>query len=117
MFVPNATCKLHAITKRRDVRGTPVYLPPVRVRCAVVKTAEKLMKSSVRADATSSRGRIDEEQGETRILFPKSADVRLGDVVVIDGFTLEIVQVFPRRNVLGIVDHLDCRLDPRTEMP
>lgn len=112
MFRPNTSCLLHRRTGVVSIRGEVSYLPPAKTPCGVVKTAAKLMKSSVRADATSSRGRTDEEQGETRLLFPMSVDIGQGDIVEIDGFVLSCVQVFPRRNVLGRLDHKDCRFEP-----
>lgn len=112
MFRPNTFCLLRRRSGVINIRGEVTYLRPEKTPCGVVKTAAKLMKSSVRADATSSRGRTDEEQGETRILFPVPVKITQGDIVEIDGFVLSCTQVFPRRNVLGRLDHKDCRFEP-----
>jgi hypothetical protein len=106
MFLPNQSCKLYRRTDKQDVYGNYSYKAPVTVPCTVTLMDLNVKKTSVRADSSASRGRAEEEIGLARLLFPASTVVNEGDVVSVDGEVLEVIRLFPRRDVLGRPDHL-----------
>lgn len=117
MFNPNNTCVLRKATATLDVRGERTYLPPKRgVPCAVVSLDLLIDKTSVRADSSGSRGRAEEQQGDALLLFPTYVTIANLDIVEVDGVTLEVISVFPRRNVLGQLDHFEVK-GRRSELP
>lgn len=106
MFKPNATCTLYSRTDEQDVYGVYSFLPPkMNTPCAVVQMDLVVKKTSVRADSSASRGRAEEEIGLVRLLFPSTVSIQEYDVVEINGVVIEVIRIFPRRDVLGKVDH------------
>lgn len=110
MFLPNTRCSLYRRSLQTDRRGEYVYAPPATVPCSVVALGLMTEKTSVRADSSGSRGKAQEEQGDAMILFPTYITVKEGDLVQVEGEGLEIVAVFPRRDVLGRLDHIEVKL-------
>jgi hypothetical protein len=106
MFIPNATCELYSRTDIQDVYGDFSFLPPQQnVPCAVVQMDLVVKKTSVRADSSASRGRAEEEIGLVRLLFPVTVSVKEGDIVAVDGQVVEVIRIFPRRDITGKLDH------------
>lgn len=117
MFVPNNTCRLWKATTTLDIRGERSYLSPVdNIACAVVSLDLLIDKTSVRADSSGSRGRAEEEQGDGLILFPTYVSIDENDIIEVDGAVLEIISVFPRRSVLGVLDHFEVK-GRRSQVP
>jgi hypothetical protein len=110
MFIPNNTALIHRVNATRTTRGERSYAAPVRVPCGVVTLALEIGKTSVRADSSGSRGRAEEQQGTARILFPAYVKVAEMDMVQVEQDTLEIIQIVPRRNILGAIDHYEVDL-------
>ena len=110
MFIPNNHAFLRKAGKKRDIRGERTYQLPVRVPCAVVTLNLEIEKTSVRADSSGSRGRAEEEAGTARVLFPTYVKVAELDIVEVEGETLEIIQVNPRRDIAGKLDHYETDL-------
>lgn len=106
MFLPNSSCELYRRNSTPDVYNAYSFQAGVTVRCSIVTLDVKVAKTSVRADTSASKGRAEEEIGLTRILFPANTEINEYDIVVVDGQVAEVIRIFPRRNVLGRVDHL-----------
>lgn len=109
MFIPNNTALIYRRSDTADRRGEYTYAKPVRVPCAVVDLNLEVQKTSVRADSSGSRGKAREETGGGRVLFPRYIKVREGDIIEVDDEVLEATSIFPRRNVLGVIDHIDVQ--------
>lgn len=110
MFIPNNTAWIHRVSATRDTRGERTYAKPVRIPCGVVTLNLEIGKTSVRADSSGSRGKAEEQQGTARILFPSYAVIEDLDMVQVAGETLEVIQVMPRWNILGALDHYEVDL-------
>jgi hypothetical protein len=110
MFLPNTRCKLYRRSDTTDRRGEYTYAPFVSVPCSVIDLALKLDKTNVRADSSGSRGKATEEQGLGRILFPTYVTIKEGDIVEAEDEAMEVIGVYPRRDVLGKLDHKDVTL-------
>lgn len=110
MFRPNTEALIYRRSGRPDRRGEYTYETPTRIACGVVKLGAMSQKTSVRADSSGSRGKATEDQGDSVILFPMFGRIAEGDIIKIDGSVMEIVGIFPRRNVLGRLDHQEAHL-------
>lgn len=110
MFFPNTRADLYRRTKKVNNFGRAVYEPRKSVPCAVVHMNVSAQKSSVRADTSASRGQAEQMQGDARILVPIYVDVKEGDVFQKDHIWIEVIEVEPRRNVLGQLDHYQIEL-------
>ncbi len=106
MFIPNTYCLKYPRSDTQDVYSNYSYGPAVRMACSVTALDLKVSTTSVRADSSASRGRAEEEIGSARILFPKTAIIREGDIVQVEDEYIECTRIFPRRNVLGRIDHI-----------
>lgn len=110
MFFPNTKCDLYRRSTTSDNFGRYHYADKVSAPCAVIFLDVTIQKSSVRADTSGSRGQAEQFQGDAMILFVKRQAITEGDVIFIDGRWLEVIEVEPRRNVLGKLDHLQVVL-------
>ena len=106
MFIPNSHCLLYRRGAGKDVYNNYAFAAPISVPCTVVTVDVKVAKTSVRADSSASRGRAEEEIGLTRILFNPNIGIKDYDIVEVDGQVAEAIRIFPRRNVLGVIDHI-----------
>ncbi len=95
-----------------DIYGKRAYDTWETVSLAVVKLETSSRKTSVRTDASASRGSAQEILADARLLFPKDVLLTPGDRVRIHGVTLTVESIFPRYNVLGRFDHwqVDCNV-------
>lgn len=116
MFLPNTTCWLHRRSGAPNRRGEYDYAPRVITPCSVVKLNLKTDHTSVRADSSASRGKAEEEQGDARLLFPANTVIAAGDIVEVEGEGIRATEIFPRRNVLGVLDHLDVSFE-KSQLP
>lgn len=110
MFQPNTRCELRRRSATTDRRGEYTYSAPVSVPCAVVKLDLATQKTSVRADSSGSRGKAMEEGGNAVLLFPTYVAIAEADIVEVDGEVIEVIGIFPRRDVLGRLDHKEVHL-------
>jgi hypothetical protein len=118
-FRPNTTCIRYAKGSTLDLYGKASYAAGVVTPCAEITFDLDVKRTSVRVDTAASRGRAEHVEGWVRLLFPKTHPVKLGDVVVSQGRWLEVMSIFPRRSVLGILDHyqVDLRQSEREGPP
>jgi len=105
MFAPNTTAKLYKMTGYDDY-AKPQYAKASVVPCSLITYDVSLKRGSVRTDMSGSGGRSEELKGVARFLFPRFSDIAIGDVITKDGKWLEVIEVNPRRSVLGEIDHV-----------
>lgn len=106
MYRPNTTCKYYTLSGR-DVRSKPTYSAASVVPCSVVSFDLASKRTSVRTDTSGTRGRTDELSGVARFLFPKTFQPVKGDVVEKQGLWLEVIEIHPRFDVMGSLDHIE----------
>lgn len=106
MFIPNTTADVYRrIVGDLDLFGRESFAPKETLPCGVVTYDVKVLKSSVRADTSASRGQAEQEEGIARFLFLPQSNLKQGDVIKKDGMSFEVIEVHIRRNVLGKIDH------------
>jgi hypothetical protein len=115
--MPNTTCSLYIRSDETDNFERYTFAPVVKARCAVIDLDITVEKSSVRADTSGSRGQADQQQGSAMLLFPKTSTIKLGDKLFIDGFWLEVTKVYPRRAVVGGIDHIEVTFRKAEPVP
>lgn len=106
MFIPNATCQFYQRTGKRDVFSNHSYYPAVATPCSVVTLDLKVTKTPLREGASGTRGRAEEEVGLIRLLFLPNCPIAEGDLVQVENQIGEAIRLFPRRNILGKIDHI-----------
>lgn len=111
MFRPNLDCTYQKMTGA-TLYGKKTYGPAVGARVGIVKLVTGAEKTSVRTDASASRGSAHEIEADARLLFPQVVVLTPGDLVTVSGVKLTVQSVFPRYNVMGKFDHwqVDCNI-------
>lgn len=106
LFKPNLNCY---ISKNigTNVYGEEQLNPPIKERCAIVKLKVSIESSSVRADASASKGAAREFHVEAKILFPVNTAVVFDDQIIVAEHKLRVVGIFPRHNINGVLDHYE----------
>lgn len=105
MFRPNISGQLLRKHAKRTVTGQTLYGAPTPISLAIVNLGTAVEDSSVRADAAASRGAAEVTTLNAKLLLPASIIVANGDVIVVQGYKVEVAGVAPRNNVLGRLDH------------
>lgn len=105
MFLPNTRADLYRRSTESNNFGKHEYSTRKSVPCSVIYLNVASKKSSVRADTSGSRGQADQMEGDARFCFPLYVALQIGDAVFKDDTWLEIIEIEPRRNVLGQLDH------------
>jgi hypothetical protein len=109
ILFPQLTVKLFPL-KGHDSYGKPLLDAPRSVRVGVVRLRFGTAKSSVRADSSASRGRVDESNDESVLLFEPTVAPRQGEVVEWNGARLRVVRVEPRYTLSGELAHYQVDL-------
>jgi len=104
MLRPHTPCK---VTPSRgfDLYGQRSSGVPFSTKCAVVKIQVRDDKTAVRADSSASRGYANEETIDARLLFLPHVKVDKGDKLTLLGVDLRVIEVMPRHDLHGILDH------------
>ena len=89
-----------------DVYGQEQPGIPYASKCAVVKIQSRDEPSSVRTDSSGSRGYADETKIQARLLFYPDTPLKRGDKVELLGMTIRIIEIMPRIDIHGRLDHL-----------
>ena len=105
MFVPNVACTIVSMDQPTDLYGQPVEGDHTSTKCGIVRLEVGVLKTSVRADSSASRGQAIEKVAQSRLLFLPETKIRPNDRVIVDGFTLEVESVYPRHTIQGELDH------------
>lgn len=111
MFIPNATCHIRRKLTTFDKFGEPAFAAKTPIRFGLCRYDTKTENSSVRSDASATRGFIDEVHASGRILVPARSKPMWGDILIIYGKTYNAKQIEPRYNVLGVLDHYQIDLE------
>jgi hypothetical protein len=110
MFLPNTRADLYRRAATANNFGRFSHDKKRSVPCGVIYLNVSAQKSSVRADTSGSRGQAEQMEGDARILFPIFVKVNVGDAIFKDEIWLEVIEVEPRRNLLGQLDHYQVEL-------
>ena len=116
MFTPNATAVWLKKEARRTLTGGEIFEAPRPIALAIVELADSSTRTTVRADSSASRGAADQRVSAAKLLIAPAFEVRIGDVIVIDGISLEITSVHPRRDIFGKLDHREILCDARPDI-
>lgn len=111
MLKPNLKLTHEALTGR-DVYGAETFAAKRTEGCCIVKLKEISQKTSVRTDASATRGYADEFASSSRLLVLPSTQVQIGDRISIVGVTLRVTSKFPRHDVEGRLDHYEVEGSP-----
>lgn len=106
LFRPNLDCLVRS-RSGANVYGEETLGEARKARCAIVELHMRVVRSSVRADSSASRGSAREHEGEARLLFPTTVELNLDDQVEVAGYQLRVVGIFPRHNLQGVLDHME----------
>ncbi|NQZ53221.1 MAG: hypothetical protein HRT93_03095 [Piscirickettsiaceae bacterium] len=109
MIRPSVTCQIQS-SKSTDLYGQEKLAKPRQALCSVVRLVVSREKTSVRADSSASRGKIDEIVSTSRLLFLPTTKINLGDKVEIADITLKVDSKNIRFSVNGRVDHVQVDL-------
>ena len=104
MLRPHTACTVTP-TRGYDVYGQPALGVPYATQCAIVKIQSRHDKPAVRADSSASRGYADEATVDARLLFTPETPVQKGDRLELLGMSLRVIEVMPRINLFGKLDH------------
>lgn len=110
MYIQKNKCRVFA-KKGNDAYGQSSFEPKARNEgCSIVKILARDVKTSVRADSSASRGNAHELLYDAVILFGRRSPIKIGDVVEVNGFRLEVMTLMPRYDIDGDLDHIQCDL-------
>jgi hypothetical protein len=84
-----------------------MYGPKKRIPMGLVRFDLKVDISTVRADASATRGNVKEFHASGRILVPVSVNPKTGDLFIIEGEYFKAGEIEPRYNILGKLDHYE----------
>lgn len=90
-----------------NIYGESKYQFVRSTKVGVVNFTEGVVRSSVRADSSGSRGKADVETFNAVLIVPLAADVKLGDVLVMSGTKLLVASVERRWGLRGRPGHLE----------
>jgi hypothetical protein len=93
-----------------DLQSKPAWGRGLAIKVAIVTLKNKVERSSVRADSSASRGRVDEARADGIVLVPAGIEVGLQDRLVLLGVTYEVASVFPRIGLDGQLGHSQIEL-------
>lgn len=111
MFVPNVACTIVSMDSPTDLYGQPTEQARVNTMCGVVRLEIGILKTSVRADSSASRGQAIERVAQSRLLFEPATKIKPNDRVIVNGFTLEVESIYPRHAIQGELDHWQVDLN------
>jgi hypothetical protein len=111
MFRPNQICLLSRRTGR-DEYAQETFSDPVEIGYSPVRLERKVEKTSVRADSSASRGQADQVVVNASILVEKTVTLALDDRLTIEGDDYRVSLIHRRKNVFGVLDHLQVDLEP-----
>lgn len=112
MFIPNATCAVERLSGH-DKYGKPILSRVAsRVPCAVVSLKLQREQEPPRENTSPTVGNAHENSATAILLFHGSANVAIGDRVLVEGgMALRAISIEPRRGVLGGVDHIQVEFE------
>lgn len=104
-FIPNQAGVHLRKLPRRDIHGREVFAPGEPIAMSIVRLAEIVEETSVRADSSASRGAADMDILQAKLLVGPLVKIKKGDVIQFRGRLIEIESVHERLDVLGRPHH------------
>lgn len=103
-----------SIRKRNgtDLYGQINLAPPTPETCSVVRAKQTSQHTTVRADASGSRGFAQEFVMSNKILLSKNTIAKIDDQLIVLGFLIQINMLHPRLDVWGRLDHYEVEGSP-----
>jgi hypothetical protein len=77
----------------------------------VVRIEQMTQPTSIRTDKSGSQGRAYEKIIAGRFLIENSKEPSSGDLITVRGKTYEVVDVFPRYDMDGLVNHFQVDIE------
>jgi hypothetical protein len=108
MFRPNRTCTINKRTGF-DLYGQGTVSAAVTEPCAVVKMRTLATPTTVRSDSSASRGHGEEFITYNVFLLTAATTAAIEDKITISGVAMRLVDMHPRYNIAGELDHWECQ--------
>lgn len=105
MFRPNVRGLHYQRSRRSSAFGQAMYEEPTKILLGIVKLEVKSTPTSVRADASASRGAADQHTAQAKFLIPVKYRIGIGDVIEVDNTKVEVMGIHYRHSVRGTHDH------------
>lgn len=109
ILFPNLTVELRRKTGQ-TLQGRPTWGDASTFKVAIVTLRDKAERSSVRADSSASRGRVEEPRADAVVLVPPKQTIGNGDRLRLLGANYEVSGVFPRLDLKGVLAHYQVDL-------
>lgn len=108
-FRPNFDCQI-VKPGPNDQYGRPSDGAVTDAQCGVVTLNFTSTRTSIRSDASATRGSAREDQAKIRLLFPPLYPIDIDDTVIITGRRVRVISIEPRYDLAGELDHnqVDC---------
>lgn len=91
----------------KDKYGKATFGAKENIQFALVRYDTRSSDTTVRADSSASRGNIRELHTSGRCLVPVAVGPSRGDLIIINGLVFSCMEIEPRYNVLGKLDHYE----------
>ncbi len=104
LFLPQMTGTLHRFSAH-DLYGVATYAGARQVGVGIVRLSSGVVRSSVRADSSASRGRSEEPQILGEVLLEAAANPGPDDKLVLRNISYRVISAEPRFDLLGNVAH------------
>ena len=111
--MPNLKCKIYPYIDI-DVQGESLYDTVRSEGCSVVTFRLENLPTPVRADTSASQGRVTMQRAMIRVLLSPKTSANFGAKVVINaqpGLSYKVVEMQPRFDAVGKLDHYQCDLE------
>lgn len=109
-FRPTVNCRIYA-SRKFDMYGKPVPDYGTVSKCDIVRLSKVKKETSIRSDASASRGRADEQLYDAVLLMKPQTVIEIDNKVEINGFELKVKKVVPRYNIFGRLEHQEVSLE------
>jgi hypothetical protein len=94
-----------------DLQGGAAWSAPSNIRVGIVTLRRTLEKSSVRADSSASRGRVEESRADGIVLVPANVEIGINDKLRLMGAYYRVAGMFPRHDLKGVLAHNQVELE------
>lgn len=109
-FIPQMRGTLRSPTGY-TITGDTQYGLSRKIGLSVVRIERQTQPSSIRTDKSGSQGRADENVVQGRLLIEAKGVPANNDLVTVRGTTYRIVDVFPRYDMDGLVNHYQVDIE------
>lgn len=109
-FIPVNTAYLKSTTGKFTAGGTPLWGEKVKVGISIVRLANQVGQTSVRADRSGTKSYADEEVSKGRVLLHPRHKPQKGDILIIHGAEYVIEGIREVYAMDGRIDHYQVEL-------